>query len=69
MGKGLVGTLVGALVSALVLLAAMGATFPTKGEVSRRIEKESPYVADRNLILHRLGEIERKVDKLLDAAK
>ena len=62
----LIPTLVGVSLSLLIVLATMGATFPTKTAVSRQIELESPYVKDRSLILHRLGKIETKLDQLLD---
>jgi len=61
----LVATLVGCVVSLLVLLATAGATFPTKNMVSKMIEVESPYVKDQSLILYRLGQIEKKLDDLL----
>ncbi len=63
----LVSGLVGFVFTLLVLLATMGATFPTKGAVSRMIEVESPYVKDQSLILYRLEQIEKKLDQLLQS--
>lgn len=57
--------LAGGLISLLVLVATMGATFPTKEAVSRMIAQESPYVKDQSLVLYRLEQIEKKVDLLL----
>ena len=57
--------LVGCLFSLLVILATMGATFPTKEAVSKQISLESPYVKDQSLILYRLEQIENKLDRLL----
>lgn len=64
-GSKLAMVLAASLVSLLVLTATMGATFQTEEGVSRQIEVESPYVKDRNLILHRLGEIEKKLDSII----
>lgn len=56
-----------ALGSLLVLVATMGATFPTRTAVSKQISLESPYVKDQSLILYRLEQIEKKLDRLLEA--
>lgn len=56
-----------AIASVLAVVATVGANFPTKDAVSKMIAQESPYVKDQSLILHRLEQIERKVDKLLEA--
>ena len=58
-------TLLVGVPSLLVLVATLGATFPTKGAISKMIALESPYVQDQSLILYRLGEIEKKLDLLL----
>lgn len=68
-GGKLSATLVGCVLSLLVLVTTMGATFPTKDAVSKMIVQESPYVRDQSLILYRLEQIERKLDKLLETAK
>jgi len=60
-------TLVGCLVSLVVLTATMGTTFQTEADVSLQIATESPYVKDQSLILYRLEQIERKLDLLLKA--
>lgn len=65
----IIGVLVGGLLSLMVLLATLGATFPTRASVSEMIQKESPYVQDRSLILHRLEQIEKKLDQLLVLGK
>ncbi len=62
-------TLVGCLFSLLVVLATVGATFPTKDAVSQQIALESPYTKDRSLILYRLEQIEKKLDRLLTQDK
>jgi len=61
----LLATLIGCIVSLLVLLATMGATFATPEGVSKQIELESPYVKDQSLILYRLEQIEKKQDEIL----
>ena len=58
-------TLAGFVVSLVVLLATMGATFTTEANVSKQVKLESPYVQDRSLILYRLEQIEKKLDDLL----
>ena len=68
-GTGLFVTLVGGILSLLILVATLGATFPTKEDVSDMIAVESPYVKDQSLILYRLGRIETKLDKLLEASE
>ncbi len=65
----LLATLIGSMLSLLVLAATMGATFPTKGAVSKMISLESPYVKEQSLILYRLERIEEKLDLLLEAPK
>lgn len=64
-GGRILATLIGVVLSLIVLLATLGATFPTKAEVSRMIQIESPYVKDESLILYRLEQIEEKLDRLL----
>ena len=61
----LISTMVSCVLSLLILLAVLGATFPTKSAVSTQIKLESPYVGDRSLILYRLEQIEKKLDMLL----
>jgi len=61
----IISTMVSGLVSLLILLAVLGATFPTKNAVSNQIKLESPYTKDRSLILYRLEQIEKKLDTLL----
>ncbi|KKN58717.1 hypothetical protein LCGC14_0548950 [marine sediment metagenome] len=61
----LLATLVGCVFSLLVLIATLGATLPTKDTVSKMIAQESPYVKDQSLILYRLEQIEKKLDRLL----
>lgn len=61
----LLATLVGCLVSLLVLVTTSGAMYPTKSEVSKMISLESPYVKDQSLILYRLEQIEKKQDEIL----
>ena len=61
------GALIGALLSFAVLFVTVAATFPTGSAVSKMISLESPYVRDRSLILYRLEQIEKKLDKLLEA--
>jgi hypothetical protein len=61
----LTATLAGCIVSLLVLLATMGATFATPDDVSKQISLESPYVQDRTLVLYRLEQIEKKQDEIL----
>lgn len=56
----------GCILSLLVLVAVTGATIPTRKAVSQMIVTESPYVRDRDLILYRLEQIEKKLDLLLD---
>ena len=68
-GGKILATLVGGILSLLVLVSTMGATFPTKEDVSDMIAVESPYVKDQSLILYRLGRIETKLDKLLEASE
>jgi hypothetical protein len=63
--QSVVATLVGCVVSLLVLAATMGAAFQTEDAVSKQIATESPYVKDQSLILYRLEQIEKKVDLLL----
>ena len=65
MKNGKTVALAGGLISLLVLVATIGATFPTKEAVSRMIAQESPYVKDQSLVLYRLEQIEKKVDLLL----
>ena len=67
-GGRLLATLVGGIISLLVLVSTLGATFPTKEAVSKMIVQESPYVRDQSLILYRLEQIEKKLDKLLEAS-
>lgn len=62
----IISVLVGSVLSLLVLLATLGATFPTRVDVSKQISLESPYVKDRSLILYRLEQIEKKLDRLLE---
>lgn len=64
-GGRLVASLFGIIVTLVVLLGTMGATFATSEDVSRQIALEAPYVQDRSLILYRLREIEKKLDLLL----
>jgi hypothetical protein len=61
----IVSTMIGCVVSLLILLASMGAVFTTDGAVSKQIALESPYTKDRSLILYRLEQIEKKLDTLL----
>lgn len=61
----LLATLVGGLISLLVLVATSGAMYPTKSEVSKMISLESPYAKDQSLILYRLEQIEKKQDEIL----
>lgn len=61
----MVVVLVGSIISLLVILATMGATFATPEGVSKQIVLESPYVKDRSLILYRLKQIEGKQDEIL----
>lgn len=68
-GGRLLATLVGCVFSLLVLIATLGATFPTKEAVSKMIVQEAPYTQDRSLILYRLEQIERKLDKLLQVSR
>jgi len=65
MSNKVVTTLLVGIPSLLVLVATLGATFPTKATVSKMIVLESPYAKDQSLILYRLGEIEKKLDLLL----
>jgi hypothetical protein len=58
--------LVGGLLSLALLYVTIAASFPSRAAVSQMIEVESPYVQDRNLILHRLDQIEGKIDRLLE---
>jgi len=67
--KPLVMVLGGSTISLLILVATLGATIPTKEIVSRMIAQETPYVQDRSLILYRLKQIEKKLDKLLESDK
>jgi len=60
-----VTVLVGSILSLLVLLCTMGAAFQTEEAVSKQIKLESPYTKDRSLILFRLEQIEKKLDRLL----
>ena len=60
------GVLIGALISFVVLFVTVAATFPTESAVSKMISLESPYVKDRSLILYRLEQIEKKLDKLIE---
>ncbi len=68
-GGRILATLVACLFSLLVVLATVGATFPTKDAVSQQIALESPYTKDRSLILYRLRQIEKKLDQLLTQDK
>ena len=61
----LVTVAVGGLISSLVLLSTLGATFQTEEAVSKQILLESPYVQDRSLIIYRLEQIEKKQDEIL----
>ena len=64
-----VTVLVGSILSLLVLLCTMGAAFQTEEAVSKQIVLESPYTKDRSLILYRLEQIEKKLDRLLQEAE
>lgn len=64
-----VTVLVGSVLSLLVLLCTMGAAFQTEEAVSKQIVLESPYTKDRSLILFRLEQIEKKLDRLLQEAE
>lgn len=68
-GSRLLAMLAGCVISLVVLIATLGATFPTKETVSKMIELESPYVKDQSLILYRLEQIEGKLDRLLEFSK
>lgn len=61
----LIGTLVGIMATSIPVLAS----FPTKTEVRKLIEVESPYARDQRLILYRLGEIERLLKELVSQKK
>ena len=63
-GGRILATLVGCIVSLLVMVATLGAA-PSKADISKMIQLEAPYVADRSLILYRLEQIEKKLDLLL----
>ena len=63
--QNLVATLIGCVVSLLILAATTGATFQSEDAVSNQIATESPYVKDRSLILYRLEQIEKKQDEIL----
>ena len=62
----LLAALGGFVLSAGVLAVTLGAILPTKGMVSAMISLESPYVKDRNLILYRLEQIDKKLNQLLE---
>jgi hypothetical protein len=64
--KTTVAVSLGAIISLVSMAAVLGATFPTKAEVSHKIATESPYVQDRKLILYRLDEIQDSLDTLLE---
>jgi hypothetical protein len=68
-GGRLLATLVGFVFSLLLLIATIGASSPSRAEVSKMILLESPYVQDQKLLLYRLKQIEGKLDELLRTEK